>query len=158
MTVKDLIKANLALSDNVVSSYVGDLTDAELAETPAPGMNPIAWQIGHLIAGERMMVEMVNPGASPALPHEYDALFGGKGAPEGAAYPTKDALLATWKTQREATLAAIDAFEDAKLDEPSGVSYAPTKGLLFNMLGGHAMMHVGQWVVVRRKHNKPITI
>ena len=31
-------------------------------------MNPIALQLGHLIASERMIVEMVTPGVSPPLP------------------------------------------------------------------------------------------
>ena len=39
MNAKDPIKHNLDMSDMVVNSYVGDLSDADFLAVPVPGMN-----------------------------------------------------------------------------------------------------------------------
>jgi len=159
MNVKDLIRSNLAMSDNLVEAYLGDLSTDDLTLCAVDGMNPIAWQLGHLIVGEKGMVEQAKPGASPELPAGFADLFDQKVGPiAGAKYPTKDEFLAIWKTQREATLAALAATPDEKLSDPTGVSYAPTVAEIFNMVGSHTTMHVGQWVAVRRKLGKPVAM
>ncbi len=68
---------------------------------------------------------------------------------------TKDQLLAVFKEQRAATLAALAKQSDSDLDKSTGVDYAPTVGSMFSMQGSHWLMHGGQWVIVRRKVGKP---
>ena len=41
-----------------------DLSDADLLVRPAPSANHIAWQLGHLIASERNLVEAAAPGST----------------------------------------------------------------------------------------------
>lgn len=65
------------------------------------------------------------------------------------------------QTQRAAILAKLDELEDsdlAKAAPESMQSYAPTVGAALNMLGGHWMMHAGQWVIVRRNLGREIVI
>jgi hypothetical protein len=162
MNAKDAIRNTLATSDMIVNAYVGDLEDSDLLVRPVPGMNHIAWQVGHLIASERGMIELLQPGTSPALPEGFEALHSKDGAKsdDGSKFLTRDGYLALWKAQRDATRAAIDAVPDADLDSAKeGLPpYAPTVGALLNMTGVHTLMHVGQFVAVRRLLNKPVTI
>lgn len=165
MTAKDVILQTYALNDILLNSYLGDLTDAELLIRPIPGQNHIAWQLGHLIASENHMVESVAPGKSPALPEGFaeahNTKNGSAQSDDPAKFKTKDEYLALYKAQRAATIEALKAFPEAELDAPGPEatrSYMPTNGSLFNMIGGHITMHVGQFVSVRRKLGKPVTI
>ena len=56
-------------------------------------------------------------------------------------------------------LAALAATPETDLDQPSPEpmrEYAPTIGVVFNLVGMHMMMHAGQFVPVRRKLGKPV--
>ena len=156
MTLKDLIRANMALSDGLVEAYLGDLSDADLAMRPIEGLNPIAYQLGHLILGERMMIDKIKVGNHPALPEGFEALFPKEGAIDSAKYPTKEILLGLLKAERASTLTVLEETPESRFDEETGLPYAPKFGDLFNMVGSHVTMHAGQWVAVRRKLNKKV--
>ena len=72
MNAKDAIRSTLQTGEFVVNAYVGDLDDADLLVRPVPGMNHIAWQLGHLIIAERGMVEGIRPGTLPPLPEGFE--------------------------------------------------------------------------------------
>ncbi len=164
MTAKDVILGSYALNDILLNAYLSDLSDAELLVRPIEGQNHIAWQLGHLIASENEMLEGVKPGSSPALPAGFAEAHNKDTAsrPDGVgSFHTKEEYLALYKQQRAATIEALNALPDADLDAPGpekSRSYAPTNGSLFSMIGSHITMHVGQFVSVRRKLGKPITI
>jgi hypothetical protein len=151
------------MSDNIVQSYLGDLTDADLMLRPVEGMNHIAWQLGHLIGSERWFIEAVKPGASPELPAGFEAAHKKEtaGVNDASKFHTKAEYLALWKKQREASLAVLDGLSEADLEKPGPENlrkFCPTTAHVMNMLGQHPLMHVGQWVAVRRKLKKPITM
>jgi DinB superfamily len=163
MNAKDAILHTYTMGDNILSSYLGDLGDAELLVRPVPGMNHIAWQLGHIIAGERWMVEGIKPGSSPALPEGFDEGHGqtASNVDDPSKYYSKDRYQKLLKAQREATKQVLEGLSDADLDAPgpeSFRSYAPTVGAVMMMVGTHLLMHVGQFVSVRRKLGKPVTI
>ena len=161
MHAKDVILQNLNLSDMVLKKYVEDLDDKEFLIEPETGMNPIALQIGHLIAVEHDMVNAVKPGAAPALPEGFAALHNLKEKAADPKYPSKSEYLSLWDAQRSATKAVVEGLSDADFDTPSPERWqrmAPTFGHILNMAGGHTLMHVGQFVPVRRKVNKPVVI
>ena len=154
------IRDSLALPRYVVGAYLEDLTDAQLLIRPAPGMNHIAWQLGHLIASEFFHVEQVCPGAMPKLPDG----FGQQHAAEAAAsddpqdFLTKAEYLDEMDRQRAGTLAAIASLSDEQFAAPSPESiryFGPTVGAVFSGESTHWMMHAGQWAVVRRQLGKP---
>ena len=79
MSPKDALRLSIGMSDYIINAYINDLDDADLLIRPVPGMNHIAWQLGHLIAAERTFIEMVKPGLVPAAagrlrrgPHQGD--------------------------------------------------------------------------------------
>jgi hypothetical protein len=163
MHAKDVIRQTLHLSDLIVTSYVGDLADGDLLIRPVEGMNPIAWQLGHLIVSERMMVEGIQPGSCPPLPEGFAEAHGKNAgqAEDTSKYRPKAEYLTLWQAQRAATRAVLDGLADETLDEPGPERFqmiAKTVGAVMNLAGTHPLMHVGQWVGVRRLLKKPVTI
>ncbi|AMV38744.1 DinB family protein [Planctomyces sp. SH-PL62] len=161
MTTKDLIRSAYASSDMIMGSYLKGLSRADLLIRAVPGMNHIAWQLGHLVAGERMMVEMIRPGSSPALPEGFEETYSTKntGEDDASKFLGPDEYLSLWKAQREATLAVIDSIPDEELDreEPGKFPpFAPTVGKLLHLAGTHPILHAGQFVAVRRSLGLPI--
>ena len=56
--------------------------------------------------------------------------------------------------ERPAIKAALSNLAESDLDKSSPESmqgYAPTVGSAFVMIGGHWIMHAGQWAVIRRQ-------
>ncbi len=156
MSIAEHIKESLGPPTFVVKGYLEDLSDADLMVRPTPGANHIAWQLGHLIASEREMIESVCPGSMPLLP----AGFAEKHTTETAKsdkpadFHTKAEYVKLMDQQRAGTLAALAKLSDADLAKPGPEKmrqFAPTVGVMFAGQGLHWMMHAGQWAVVRRK-------
>jgi hypothetical protein len=158
MNAHDAINATLDASDFVLKTYLKDMTDDDIKVIPLDGFNPIALQIGHLIASERMFVEQVKPGSCPPLPEgfadKHEIKSGDKSDP--SRYTTLSQYLALWDSQRAATKAVLKGMSEAELSGPSGWERFPTVGGVINLAGIHAVGHAGQFVAVRRKLGKPI--
>jgi hypothetical protein len=161
MNAKDAIKTALTSTQNLMTWYLGDLSDADIQTRPVPGANHIAWQIGHVISAEVMMAGML-PGATyPELPPGFSQQHGNDTAaidpPKG--FLTKAAYLDLFNKVRKATLANVDKVSDADLDKPTTgnmAKFAPTLGALLLLTSNHTLMHAGQFTVLRRKLGKPI--
>jgi DinB superfamily len=165
MNAKDAIVQVLSSAERVVNAYLSELSDTDLLIRPVPGQNHIAWQLGHLIASERSMVESMKPGSCPPLPAEFLAAHGRDEAAvasdDASKFLSKQAYLDLWKTQRAATLAYVDSLSESDLDAPSPErmrARIPTVGGVLLLAGTHVIMHSGQFVSVRRKLGKPIAI
>ena len=161
MNTHDAIRFVLAAGDRVVRAYVGDLSDQDLMVRPAPGANHIAWQLGHLVGGEHKGIEQLRPGAAPPLPAGFIETYGrGSSAKEDPGlYLTKDVYLDLYARHRAVLLELLGACSDAELGAPGPAamrSYAPTVGMVFIVQGTHALMHAGQFAVVRRVLGKPV--
>lgn len=163
MHPKDPIRMAHKTSLGMVETYLADLSDDELLFRPVEGMNPIAWQLGHLLISERQMLEFVSPGSSPPLPDGFADAYG-RETPEHrdhSHYATKAEYLDLLRAQRAASASVLESISDAELDAPGPpkmASYAPTKGAVLLMIGMHQAMHIGQFVAVRRTLNKPVVI
>jgi len=151
-----VIKQAIALGDYCASAYLADLSDADILVRPIEGANHIAWQLGHLIGSENMMLNNVCPDSMPELP----AGFAEKHTTETSQsdnpsdFLTKDEYLKISAEQRAATLAILEGLSDEDLAKPTPEAmqeYAPTVGDAICMQGSHWLMHSGQWVIVRRK-------
>jgi hypothetical protein len=132
---------------------------------PVPGQNHIAWQIGHILSTERALLDQIKPGSSPAYPEGFAEAHGrdatSTGSDDASRFFGKDAYLGLWRAQRAATRGVLEGLSDAELDAPGPERVrrmAPTVGATFVLLGTHPLMHVGQFVGVRRRLNKPVAI
>src|SRR5262249_7876415 len=128
-----------------------------------PGCNHIAWQLGHLIASENQLLEMVAPGTGIELP----AGFAEQHSKEKKDDDNPEHFLSRQRYQElfekmhAATLAAIATMSDADLDKPGPPQFqpmCPTVGDVVVLIATHGLMHAGQFVPVRRKLGKPVVI
>ena len=165
MHTKEAILAVHAAGDRIINAYLADLDDAELLVRPVEGQNHIAWQLGHVISTEHMLLDQIKPGSSPALPEGFAEAHGREEAStrsdDPARFQTRAKYLELWEAQRAATKAVLASLADADLDAPGPERVrrmAPTVGATFVVLGTHPLMHVGQFVSVRRKLKKPLAI
>lgn len=163
MQAKDAIRDAARLGRMVMMAYVGDLTDAELMKRPGTGCNHIAWQLGHLIASEASLLNMVVPGAGAALPEGFAEKHSKEqvGSDDPAKFCTKQEYLDLFEKSQAAFLKALEAYPDTDLDLPSPEAIrglVPTMGGIFVLIATHGLMHAGQWVPVRRALGKPVVI
>lgn len=163
MDAKAALRSSFNLSSIVLTSYVGDLDDADLMRRPGEGCNHLAWQLGHLIESEGSLLSMIAPDAKVALPegfgeaHAKDAC----GSDDASKFLSKEAYVELFTKVRANSLATLDALPEAELDKPGPEpmrSFCPTMGDLFALIATHPMMHAGQFVIVRRQLGKPIVM
>ncbi len=160
MTPQDVLQRSVESGYFFMRAQLGDLSDAELLVRPVPRANHIAWQLGHLIAGtQRMLTALGQP--APALPEGFQAAHAREtaGSDDPAKFLKKAEYLALAEQMRLAALAAIAATPDSALDQPGPEAmrhFLPTVAAVLAALGGHWLMHSGQFVVVRRKLGKPL--
>lgn len=161
MTARDVILRSYATGETIVKAYLAELTAADLLVRPVPGQNHIAWQLGHLILSEHRFVEGIKPGASPKLPPDFEEGHGRDktGVDDPSKYLAPEDYLRLFEAQREATKATLAELDEPALDAPGPErmrQMAPTVGSGFALMGNHVLLHVGQFVSVRRKLGKPI--
>lgn len=159
----DAIKQTYGFSQMVLNGYLGDLSDADLLQRPAEGLNHVAWQLGHLISSEGNLLEMVAPGSAAALPEGFVENHSKDNASsdDASSFLTKTEYLELFQKVQAATFAALDGISEADLDKPGPESmkdFCPTVGSLFILISTHVMMHVGQIVPLRRKLDKPVVM
>lgn len=162
MQGKEVVKTALSAARDVLGMFLGDLSDADLTVRPVPSANHIAWQMAHLIAAEKMLLEGQLPGVKyPEIPAGIAALGSertGKVNPPGG-YATKAQYMDAFNKMREASIAAVEKITDADLDRPTTnmmAKFAPTLGALLILVANHTLMHGGQFTVIRRALNKPV--
>lgn len=145
---------------NMLKMTLADFTDDEMWVRPVPGANTAGWQIGHMIAGETMMVKAAG-GKMPELPSDFADRFDKKTAAidKPTPAPTIAELLGLLEKTRAATVQWIRSLKPEDLDRPSPErmrDFAPTLAHFILLLTGHSTMHVGQFQVIRRKLGKPL--
>lgn len=160
MTGKDAIKYTLNSTQNMLNSYVADLSDADLLERPAASANHIAWQLGHLISAEIHLIKSQLPDAKyPELPAGFAERHSKETASSNEGFGKKADYLNLFEKVRSATLSTLAKLSDADLDRPTKgdmAKFAPTLGALLLLVSNHDLMHAGQFTVVRRKLGKPV--
>ena len=159
MSIAEHIKAELQLPTFVVQGYIQDLTDEDLLRRPVENANHIAWQLGHLIAAEHDLNNMVRPDSMPALPDGFADKHNKETASsdDPAAFCTKEEYLTCMAEQRAGTIALLDTLSDEDLQKPSPEKLQQFGGTVGAVIAGqsaHWMMHAGQWVIVRRQLGK----
>jgi hypothetical protein len=163
MNTQDAITKTLKSSSAVLHRYVDDFSDAELMQRPGPGCNHIAWQLGHLIASENQLLEMVAPGAGVELPagfvEQHSKEKKDDDNPEH--FLSKQSYQELFEKVHAASYAAIAKMSDAELDKPGPARFQPmfpTVGDVVILIATHGLMHAGQFVPVRRKLGKPVVM
>ncbi len=162
MNVKDLLHYNVTLSHNITKTYLGDITDEEMLVRAVPGSNHLAWQLGHLVASERSLLEAIGVDV-PDLPEGFAEKHGKENvkSDDPSEFLSKSEYFELMDQMHQAADAAIDKTDEAGLDLPTPEklrSFFPNVGSVLLMAGSHEMMHAGQIAAIRRKLGKPIVI
>jgi hypothetical protein len=159
----EAIRTALKSTGHLTTWFLADLSDADLLVRPVPGANHIAWQLGHLITTERNLTaqQALAGGVYPELPAGFAERHGRKtqmqDPPTG--FGTRAEYTDLFNKTRQATLALLDKLSEADLNKPTTgpmAPFAPTLGALLVLTANHAMMHAGQFSVVRRMLGKPV--
>ena len=163
MNSQDTLKSTLGITNMVLGSYLGDMNGSDLLKRPGLGCNHIAWQLGHLITSNTNILNMVAPGMAPELPVGFAEKHTKEknGSDEATDFYSKQEYLDLMKKLDAALIAAIDRSSEADLDKPSPESFrswCPKIGDMYVLLVTHSLMHVGQWVPIRRVLGKPVVI
>ena len=162
MNVKDLLRHNGAFTNGITKKYLDDVTDAEMFVRAVPGSNHLAWQLGHLVASERSLLEAIGADV-PDLPDGFAEKHGkdNTDSDDPKDFLTKAEYFGLMEQMHKAAEAAIDKTDEAGLDVPTPEkmqSFFPNVGAVLLMMGGHEMMHTGQFAAIRRQLGKPIVI
>src|SRR5690606_27351268 len=72
MDAHRLLKSAFTTSHYILTVYLKDLEEKDILMSPLEGMNPIAYQLGHLILNEHRAIEGIRPGSAPALPDGFE--------------------------------------------------------------------------------------
>jgi hypothetical protein len=160
MDSRQAIQLGIDSGNMVTMAYLDDLTDEQMLHRPHAECNHIKWQLGHLISSENQIIGGVAPGSMPALPEGFADKYSKETAKsdDASAFDSKEILLSVYQQQRQGTLAALENQSDENLDKSSPEemqAFAPTVASAFNLIGGHLLMHAGQWAVIRRQLGKP---
>jgi hypothetical protein len=160
MDIKQAVMTNLNTADFIVEGYLADLKQEELLVRPCTGINPIAWQLGHLINSEWNLVNAAAPGKLDPLPAGFSDTYGrGKKAGDNASdYLSKDEYLKIKRALRANVLRVLEAVPAADFDADAPQGLPPMmkkKGDIWLFLGAHWLMHAGQWAVTRRSIGRP---
>jgi hypothetical protein len=151
---------SMQMPDWVVRRYLDDLSDADLHYCPIPEVNPIAWQLGHLILSERQQLYLIAGGERIDLPEGFEAVHtrpepGHR--PGGPFWPKQD-YLRLMGEQRESTLQTLRRLTDQQLLAPVPDSlhyFGPTVASVLAGQTAHWLMHAGQWAIIRRFLGRP---
>jgi hypothetical protein len=159
MSIATQIKHELNLPTFTVQSYLQDLSDKDLMRRPTENANHIAWQLGHLIAAEHNLNNMVCPESMPELPAGFAEQHNKETASSDDAsdFCTKEEYTKAMEEQRAGTLALLDRLSDEELEKPAPEAirkFGATVGAVIAGQSAHWMMHAGQWVIVRRQLGK----
>jgi hypothetical protein len=164
MDTKESILYVLNSARFITDAYLSDLSDQDILVRPAPGAHNIAWQLGHLLLSEAMMVNGVRAGTGVVFPLGFEECHGKEINYEGDSL-NKFLSLAEYKDlrmkqrQRVLDLVASVSDEDLALPGPEKMrAYAPTKGAVLLAIGTHELMHSGQWAVTRRMLGKRVLV
>ena len=155
MDIKQAIVSSLAQTDMIVYGYLADLKPEELLVRPIPLTNHIAWQLGHLISSERILIGKVAPGKFEPLPAGFDEAHEKETAASDAAakFLTKEEYERLAKQVRAGTLRFVEEMAPGDFDRP--VEKMPptvkTVGDMFFFVSMHWLMYAGQWAIIRRK-------
>ncbi len=163
MKTIDAIKAAFATTDMVLNSYVGDLDDAELMTRPGKGCNHIAWQLGHLISSEANLINMLKADSAIELPDGFAEKHSKETSSndDASQFCKKQEYLDLYAKTRENSINTIAELPNDILDAPAPEqfqAFCPNMGAVAMLVASHPMMHVGQFVPVRRALDKPVVI
>ncbi|MEO1526702.1 MAG: DinB family protein [Planctomycetota bacterium] len=159
------ISASTRLAVGYVERLLADVTNENFARFASPGgvtveSNHPCFILGHLSLYAPRVVKELGGDVSGIEPTEsFQTLFSKTATcvddPDGTVYPSMDEVVDAFRAGHERAVSVLDQTDDATfaVDNPNEAMRAkfPTMGQMHAFyLGGHIMMHLGQFSAWRR--------
>ena len=139
-------------------TYIDDLKPSEFAHQPFPGVNSVAWILGHLTLTDRRILGLL--GAElPPIPDGFETRFKATRRPAEVqthlGEPTE--MISLFDAHR---LKLIDAVQRATPEAlntplPNPIAAAKTVGEAAAFMAVHVALHAGQVTLIRRSLGYP---
>ena len=159
MSPKEIIKNQLATGDALLEMFLKDFSDDDcLRQLPEGGQN-VTWIHGHLACSDDWILSKLT-GSSYQISEAIHGKYKGGSTVSAAASENlgRAEVEALFKEQRGRTMAAIEAADESKWNDPApeGIPpFFPTVGSVWGMLATHLYWHFGQVTAIRRMLGKP---
>jgi hypothetical protein len=163
MDIREVIAEGLKTSRLVLFRYIDDFSDADLYVRPVPKAHTTAWQLGHLVLSERMMMKGLGCKELVELPERFESAHAGD---RGYSYQEdsgffKEQYRELLIVQRERVFQLLEETTTGAFASAGPIEmrqYAPTVASVFLAMASHEMLHAGQIAVIRRFLEKAVCI
>lgn len=158
-SVPEAMAFALTKSHLLMHRFIDDLKPHEFEHQPFPGVNCVAWILGHLTLVDRRQLTWLGVTDLPAIPDGFEERFKTTRitAVEQNGYGEPKELVALFDAHRRLLIDCLPTVDPAKFLEPPSFQtpmFADRgEGTLF--MGVHTAMHAGQISLIRRTLGYP---
>ena len=153
-TVNETIVAGLRTSEVLFRRFTADLKPTEWHYQPVPGVNTVAWLVGHLVLVEHRRAVALHATDLPELPAGFEGRYTAtrQTAVSQTDLDSSTVLTRLFHEVRGRLVAAVVVAPASLLAEPLATpnSLFATVGESVLFMGQHAALHLGQITVIRR--------
>lgn len=161
MKTTDLLIERLAAARRWTTTLLEDIEETRWFESPAPGIQHIAWQVGHVAASQAVLIHnrCLNIPVAQVVPESITKQFGRGSKPVGdpAAYPPLAEIRGLFDGVQADCLARIRQMTESDIDLPAYGDPHPMfakRGEAVAMAVMHEAFHAGQIALTRRLFGK----
>lgn len=162
MNVIELLVNRLETARGWTCSLLEDIEASEWFHAPAPGLQHVAWQIGHLASSQVTLIHgrCFDKTPSDHIPARFRELFGKGSRPvaDPSAYPAPTDIRRVFDRIHSEALELVKSISVDELERPASGDPHPmfiTKGQCIAMVAMHESFHAGQIALTRRILGKP---
>ena len=153
-TPNEAIVAGLRTSEVLFRRFTADLKPTEWHYQPVPGMNTVAWIVGHLVLIEHRRATALGATGLPELPDGFVERYGPTrtSAEPQTGLDSAGHLTQLFHAVRGRFVVAVRAASPAIMAEPLPTPHPlfADQGEAAAFMGQHAALHLGQITVLRR--------
>ncbi len=157
MQVIDLLINRLESSRGWTCGLLEDIEASDWFFQPAPGVQHVAWQVGHLASSQVTLVHARCFGKTPTdhIPARFKVLFGKGSSPDDdpSLYPAPTEIRRVFDAVHSEVLELVRSISPDELDRPTAGDPHPmftNKGQCIAMVSLHESFHAGQIALTRR--------
>lgn len=161
MNKTELIVDRLKTARRWTQELLADIEESVWFEMPAPGVNHVAWQVGHLAASQVALIHVrcCEQNAEDCLPTGFKDCFGRGSTPvsDSAAYPPISEIRVVFDRIQNEAIERITALPDSEWTREVGPPPHPmftTKEGAIATAVMHETFHAGQIALLRRFFGK----
>ena len=161
VTTIDLLIERLVAARRWTTNLLADIEESRWFECPAPGIQHVAWQMGHLAASQAVLIHnrCLNIPVAEVVPESFTKQFGRGSKPVGIAaeYPPLLEIRRMFDGVQEDCLTRIRQMTQSDLELPAYGDPHPMfakRGEAVGMAAMHEAFHAGQIALTRRLFGK----